>query len=304
MSNHTAAHKAILKADLLLDTGSELGEGAIWDWKEQKLYWVDIEQKLLHWFDPLSQYHETASLPKRIATVVPTSNGALLIALEDGIYSYNTSTLRLNLIRPNPENGSTGNRFNDGKCDPAGRLWVGTMGENGSAALYRLDGNYILHKILTGVTNSNGILWAPDNQTMYHIDTPTYEVKAYEFDNDTGQIANCRIAITVPKQMGYPDGATIDAEGMIWIALWGGYAVSRWNPMTGELISVIEVDSKNVSSCAFGGKNLDTLYITTAKAQLTPEALSEHPHSGGLFVVKPGPKGIKANFFGGKERHV
>jgi len=297
MPNHTISSKSILKADLLLNTSSVLGEGAIWNHQDEMLYWVDIEQKQLHWLEPISQKHETISFEKKISTVVPTLKGALLIALEDGIYNYNTSTQELNLIQPNPENSSTGNRFNDGKCDPSGRFWVGTLGNNESAALYRLDADYKFHTILTGITNSNGILWSPDNQTMYHIDTPTYEVKAYEFDNNTGQISNCRTAITVPKHMGYPDGATIDSEGMIWIALWGGYSVSRWDPNTGELISMVTVDSKNVSSCAFGGKNLDTLYITTAKTQVSPEALNEHPYSGGLFVVKPGVKGIKANLF-------
>lgn len=300
MPNHTLSSKAILKADLLLDTSSALGEGAIWNWEDQKLYWVDIEQKTLHSFAPKTQKHETILFKKKITTVVPTLKGELLIALEDGIYLYKKSTKALSLIRLNPENEITGNRFNDGKCDPSGRFWVGTMGEHESAALYRLDADLILTTVQTGITNSNGILWSPDNQTMYHIDTPTYDVKAYDFNNNTGEISNRRIAITIPRHMGYPDGATVDAEGMIWIALWGGYSVGRWNPVTGELISMIAVDSKNVSSCAFGGKNLDTLYITTAKTQLTPEALNKHPHSGGLFVVKPGISGIKAKLFADK----
>lgn len=297
MPNHTTVSKTILKAALLLDTSSVLGEGAIWSSEDQKLYWVDIEQKLLHSFSAKTLEHESTLFKKKITAIVPTLKGELLITLEDGIYYYKKSTKELNLIHLNPENESTGNRFNDGKCDPAGRFWLGTMGNHESAALYRLNIDYTLNTVQTGITNSNGILWSPDKQTMYHIDTPTYEVKAYDFDNNTGQISNPRVIIKVPEYMGYPDGATIDSEGMIWIALWGGYSVSRWNPKTGTLISIITVDSKNVSSCAFGGENLDTLYITTAKIQVTQEALNKHPYSGGLFFVKPGVTGIKANLF-------
>lgn len=291
------AHIPTSKADLLLDTNATLGEGAIWNHEDQKLYWVDIEQKKLHWYDPLTLAHHTTTFIKKITTVVPTAKGELVIGMEDGIYSYNKSINKLTLISVNPENSSTGNRFNDGKCDPAGRLWIGTIGAHQSAALYRLNTDYTLHTIQTGITNSNGILWSPDKNTMYYIDTPTYEVKAYDFNNNTGQASNARVVIKIPAHMGYPDGATIDSEGMIWIALWGGYCVSRWNPKTGELLSKITVPSKNVTSCAFGGAKLDTLYITSARDQLTEKDLKQHPNSGGLFIAKPDTSGINANFF-------
>lgn len=297
MTNNTFSPTASLKAELLLNTNSLLGEGAIWSHDDQTLYWVDIEQKKLHWLNPSTSEHNTFTLPKKITAAIPTSKGTLLITLADGIYHYNPTTHNLTLIRLNPENETTGNRFNDGKCDPIGNFWIGTMGEHQSAALYRLNTDLTLTTILTGITNSNGILWSPDQKTMYYIDTPTYKVTAYDFDNHTGQITNPRIVITVPAHMGYPDGATIDSEGMIWIALWGGYCVSRWNPKTGDLLSTVEVSSKNVTSCAFGGPMLDTLYITTARTQLSADDLKQHPNSGGLFVVKPGISGIKANFF-------
>lgn len=285
------------KSNLLLDTHSTLGEGAIWNHEDQMLYWVDIEQKKLHWLEPLTLAHQTATFSKKTTTVVPTTKGKLLIGMEDGIYSYDKSIDKLTLITLNPENNSTQNRFNDGKCDPAGRLWIGTMGDHQSAALYCLKADNNLHTMQTGITNSNGILWSPDHNTMYYIDTPTYQVKAYDFNTDTGKITNPRIVITVPTHMGYPDGATIDSEGMIWIALWGGYCVSRWNPKTGELLSTITVPSKNVTSCAFGGKNLDTLYITSARGQLSEDELIRYPHSGGLFTAKPGVTGMQTNLF-------
>lgn len=287
----------ILNAQLLLDTHSTLGEGAIWNHEDQKLYWVDIEQKKLHWLTPLASAHHTVTFTKKITTVVPAKKEELILGMEDGIYSYTKSSGKLTLIKSNPENRSTGNRFNDGKCDPNGRLWIGTMGEHQSAALYRLDADHSLHTMQTGITNSNGILWSGDKKTMYYIDTPTYKVTAYDFNNETGQITNPQTVITVPEQMGYPDGATIDAEGMIWIALWGGYSVSRWNPKNGQLLLIIKVPSKNVTSCAFGGTDLDTLYITSASTQLTNSELTQYPNSGGLFSVKPGVKGIEANSF-------
>jgi sugar lactone lactonase YvrE len=287
----------MLKADLLLVTNSLLGEGAIWNQEGQRLYWVDIELKRLHCFDPIGLEHESTSFQKKITTIVPTTKGDLLIGMEDGIYKYKRSIDELTLVRSNPENSTTGNRFNDGKCDPSGRFWIGTMGDDESAALYRLDADYQLHTILTGITNSNGILWSPDKLTMYYIDTPTYEVKAFDFDNNTGQTSNPRVIINIPASMGYPDGATIDSEGMIWIAIWGGYCVSRWNPKTGELLSTIAVPSKNVTSCTFGGANLDTLYITSARDQLSESELLQYPNSGSLFKAQPGSTGIKTNLF-------
>ncbi|MNL47740.1 L-arabinolactonase [compost metagenome] len=152
-----------------------------------------------------------------------------------------------------------------------------------------------------GVTTSNGIAWSSDKKTMYYIDTLTQKVVAYIYDDKTGQISAPYEAITVPDSMGKPDGCTMDAEDMIWIALWGGQSVSRWNPQTGELLCKIEVPAKNVTSCAFGGQSLDTLYITTARTSTTEEDLVRYPYSGGVFAVTPGVKGIKANPFAEQE---
>lgn len=293
--------KTVLKADLLLNTSSELGEGAIWNDEDQKLYWVNIDQGSLHWFDPINLHHETVYVGQKISTVVPTTNGNLLLALKDGVYIYQKTTSQLNLIAPNPENNTFGNRFNDGKCDPSGRLWLGTMGKPQSAALYRVDPDHTIHLMQAGVTTSNGIAWSSDKKTMYYIDTLTQKVVAYIYDDKTGQISAPYEAITVPDSMGKPDGCTMDAEDMIWIALWGGQSVSRWNPQTGELLCKIEVPAKNVTSCAFGGQSLDTLYITTARTSTTEEDLVRYPYSGGVFAVTPGVKGIKANPFAEQE---
>jgi sugar lactone lactonase YvrE len=293
----TLQAQTILKAELLLDTKSDLGEGAIWHPKEEKLYWVDINQGLLHLYDPSTGKNETVELGQKAGTVVPTDKGNAIVALHDGIYSYSFKDKKLTLLQPNPEKTTTGNRFNDGKCDPAGRFWVGTIGSDNSAALYRMDAGNSIHTMKRDVNTSNGIVWSLDKKTMYYIDTPTGKVVAYDYDNRTGDISNPRDAVAVPNGMGAPDGSTIDSEGMIWIAHWGGFCVARWNPKTGELLCKVELPAKHVTSCAFGGKNLDTLYITTAREGLNENDLKEYPLSGGLFVVKPGVKGSKANLF-------
>jgi sugar lactone lactonase YvrE len=248
-------------------------------------------------FDPATGKNETIELGQKVGTVVLTTKGNVLVALHDGIYRYRFVDKKLEQIQPNPEKSTTNNRFNDGKCDPAGRFWFGTIGPNNSAALYRMDADNSIHTMKREVGTSNGIVWSLDKKTMYYIDTNTGKVVAYDYDNRTGDISNPRDAVVIPRGMGGPDGSTIDSEGMIWVAHWGGSCVARWNPKTGELLCKVEIPAKQVTSCAFGGKNLDILYITTARENLNEKDLQEYPLSGGLFVVKPGVKGVKANFF-------
>ncbi|GBU08649.1 regucalcin-like protein [Bacteroidales bacterium] len=291
-----------LKAELLLDSKSVLGEGAIWHPSAQELYWVDIEQGFLHVYKPASRQNKTVALGQKVGTVVPSSSGNAIVALHDGIYRYRFAEKKLELIIPNPENTTTLNRFNDGKCDPAGRLWVGTIGSNKSAALYCMDSQYRMARMKEEVAISNGIVWSLDKKTMYYIDTPTGKVVVYDYDNDSGEITNPRDAIIIPPDMGGPDGSTIDAEGMIWIAHWGAYCVARWNPLTGEMLCKVQVPAAHVTSCAFGGANLDSLFITTARTGVSDEDLKKYPLSGGLFVVEPGVRGVEANLFVEKDQ--
>ena len=192
-------------------------------------------------------------------------------------------------------------RFNDGKCDPAGRFWVGTFDleqKPHAGTLYRLDPDGSLHVMLRGITNSNGIAWSLDKKLMYYIDTPTLTVQAFDYDHATGAIANPRVIIRIPEGAGFPDGMTIDAEGKLWVALWGGGAVHRYHPATGALLQAVAVPAPYTSSCAFGGPDLKTLYITTARGGLSPEQLEEFPESGNVFAVEPGVAGVPALFYG------
>ncbi len=286
------------KAALVLDARATLGEGSFWHPVENKLYWIDIEGKFLHIYDPSTKKDIQFPTGSRIGTVVPVKNGNVLVALQNGIHKMDTKTGKLTFIT-DPVKDSLF-RFNDGKCDPAGRFWVGTMHlgpGKGGAALYRFDKDKTVHKMLDNVSTSNGIVWSADKKTMYYIDTPTGAIQAFDYDNSTGDISNGRNIIKVTE--GYPDGMAIDAEGMLWTALWGGGGVARWNPATGKMLEKIEVPAVNITSCAFGGKQLDTLYITTARIGMNEEQLKKFPLSGGVFAIKPGVKGVPVNFYEG-----
>jgi len=288
------------KAVLEYKIKAELGEGAIWNHQTQEFYWVDIEGKKLHIYNPQTKENKSFLTPSRIGTVVPSGKESAIIALEDGMYSINTLTGDIKLFTK-VESDQPDNRFNDGKCDPAGRLWVGSMHLeqiNGRANLFRIDHDGTATKMLDSITISNGIVWTKDQKTMYDIDTPTGLIRAYDYDVTTGNITNERVAVEVPESLGYPDGMTIDAHDMLWVGLWNGNAVANFNPQTGKLIRKIEVPAHNVTACAFGGKDLDILYITTASVDMTPEELIKYPDAGSVFMAKPGVKGEKTWFFG------
>ena len=291
-----------LQAELLLDAKAILGEGSIWHPKENKLYWIDIEGKSLHIYDPVTKQDKSFPVGARIGTVVPVEGGGALVALQNGIYEIDTNTGKLDFIN-NPLQDTVNIRFNDGKCDPSGRFWVGTMALNikkNAAVLYRMDKDKTVHLILDSVTISNGLVWTADKKTMYYNDTPTGTIQGFDYNDKTGEISNRRVVVRIARGGGGPDGMTIDTDGNLWVALWGAGIVGKFNPRTGELLQKVIVPAPNVSSCAFGGKNLETLYITTARTGMNADKLKEFPLSGGLFSVKPGVKGVPAEFYKGK----
>ncbi|MCD6355244.1 MAG: SMP-30/gluconolactonase/LRE family protein [Prolixibacteraceae bacterium] len=285
--------------ELVLDSKSNLGEGSIWNYKTGELIWINITGKILNFYRPATGSNKEMFTGQMIGTVVPTETGDVLVALQHGIYRFDPKTGTKKLI-VDPEENLPDNRFNDGKCDPAGRFWAGTMstvGKQNNGTLYRLDADSTIHKMIENVSISNGIVWSADKTKMYYIDTPTQKVMAYDYDNETGNISNPKVAVNVSKELGAPDGMTIDAEGNLWVALWGGSAVGCWNPKTGKLLKKIDVPAKNVTSCAFGGADLATLFITTARQGTSDEELNKFPNAGGVFKIKPGVKGVEAFFF-------
>lgn len=285
----------------VLNIKCTLGEGPHWDHRQQVLYWVDIMEKRFYIYDPLKNKSTIHQFDQFIGSVVPGQDNDLIMAMQNGIYTYDLHTKELRKVA-DPEAKKPNNRFNDGKCDPSGRYWAGTMslnGEEGCGSLYRLDTNGEIRTMVSNVSISNGLSWSKDKKHMYFIDTPTRKVAIYKYDDKTGDISFHKYGVNIPSEMGSPDGMTIDNEGMIWVAHWGGSRVTRWNPHSGELLDQVHVPAKNVTSCTFGGENLDELYITTASTGTNEQDAQKYPESGGLFKVKTQVKGVYANHFSG-----
>lgn len=277
-----------------------LGEGAFWNYQTQELYWIDIEGKKFHQYKPSTKINKTIDLPSKIGTVVPYTATTAIVALEDGIYRVNLNTHEREAISE-VEKEMNFNRFNDGKCDPNGNFWVGSMHLEESKPLgnvYKITEEGLTIKMIDSVTISNGIVWTKDASTMYYIDTPSGKIQAFDYDKITATISNERTVVIVSPDDGFPDGMAIDEEDMLWVGLWNGNAIARYNPETGELIAKIEVPAHNVTACAFGGAFLDKLYITTASIDMTDKEKEKYPDAGSVFVVKPGVKGVKSTFFG------
>lgn len=308
-----------MEIEIINETGATLGEGPAWDAKTQTLYWIDILEKRVHFHR--GDEDGSFQLDEMPGCLAPCKDGTLILALSGNsasneveeldrdrnrFASFNPfdhtqdrpATVKLTSLASIIEPAT--NRFNDGKCDPAGRFLAGTMNrdeESSTGALYSFDGQTVTH-LLDGVRISNGLAWSPDHRTFYYIDTPTREVKAFDYDLLTGQIANPRVVITVPKSMGWPDGMTSDTEGSLWIGMWGGAAVTCWNPSNGELLEQIPLPAKNVTSCVFGGESLNELYVTTARKGLDNADLMAYRHSGSLMRAKTKVEGMPTFEFG------
>ena len=288
-------------ARLVLDTQSIVGEGPIWDSSRQVLIWVDVFAKQMHLFDPQSATDRVIIFDQMPTAVVPRKSGGLMLALEHGFAAFDVDAEKLELWS-DPESDIPGNRFNDGKCDPAGRFWAGTMTYDGSeptGALYCLDTDRSVTKKVTGVYISNGIAWTADRKTMYYVDSMTHGVDAFDYEIDSADITNRRRIIDIPQDEGIPDGMTIDTDGNLWIAQWGGKCVSHYDPATGKLIDKVTVPATNVTACWFGGPHLNRLYITTAREAVPEEELAGQPQAGGLFCAEPGAKGLPAVEYAG-----
>lgn len=294
------------KAELLVDTRAIIGEGPWWDFGRGVLYWIDIKGKNLHIYDPGTGRDSGLALASMPGAVVGRKSGGLAMVMEEGFAFVDPET---GIASPvlDPEAHLSGNRFNDGKCDSRGRFWAGTMDDAEKeikGSLYRLDPDLRCECILDGIGISNGLAFSPDDKLMYYIDTWARRVDTFDFEVETGRISNRRIAFEVPKSMGGPDGMTIDEEGMLWVALWGGWGIGHWDPRSGRLIEKVDLPVEKVTSCVFGASvrgstSLDKLYITTASIELRPDDLKRQPGAGGLFVLEPGVKGLPATPFAG-----
>jgi len=279
-----------LVAEVIVDAHAEVGEGPTWDADSQRLCWVDIPHGDIHAFHPASGSDDVVDVGQPVGAVVRRRQGGLVLAVRDGFATLDEG--RLSLLAE-VEIERVENRMNDGKVDPAGRFWAGTMALDsspGAGALYRLAQDHRVDTVLDGLTISNGMDWSPDGQTMYFIDSGQGCVTAYLYDQDSGEINEPRTLIAIPPEDGLPDGMTVDSAGGLWVAIWDGAAVRHYSP-DGTFLDEVRVPATQVTSCAFGGADLRDLYITTAAEGLSPAQRREQPHAGALFRVQPGVVG-------------
>lgn len=291
-----------MQAELLYECHCSLGEGPMWHKERKSFFWVDIDGRCFYEYSLDTTTVQKRPLDFRVSLLVkyrPDKN-KLLLAIQGGLALYDlaseTFTWMADLEKDTPMH-----RTNDGACDCNGNLWIGTMHcrfENGAGSLYRIDKNFTVEKKLEGVTISNGIVWSNDNSRMYFIDTPTQTVRSFLFDAGTGNIEFEKVVVNIDESNGSPDGMSIDEEGMLWVAQWNGFGIYRYNPSDGKLLGKIIVPAPQVSSCAFGGGEMDELIITTARENFTQEQSDQYPLSGNVFIAKPGLRGVMPHEFG------
>ncbi|MGN7990012.1 SMP-30/gluconolactonase/LRE family protein [Pedobacter sp. 22226] len=286
----------IWKPDVLYKADLILGEGARWHAGWEKFLFIDIKGKLIGTCNPVNGKLVTRKISDMPGMLAPAGNNKLLVALQGKIVLLDLQTGETITLAKFKEDAQ--NRSNDGACDALGRLWVGTMNieaKHKAGNLYCFNGKLI--KKIKGTSVSNGICWSPDNRILYYIDSFQYHIKAFDYDLATGNISNERVVVQIIGPDTVADGMCIDTEGMLWVAIWGGGCVNRYNPHNGNCIGKILVNAPNVTSCAFGGKQMNQMLITTAKDGLNAEELKQYPHSGSLFMIKLNITGLPTAYY-------
>lgn len=286
--------------EVVADVHADVGEGPHWDEQSKTLMFVDVSAGKVFRYDPLRGTTSSFSVGQEVGAVIPRSDGGLVLAVRDGIAEVSDTGEGFELMAP-VERDILTNRMNDAKCDPVGRLFAGTMAFDFSpnaAALYRVEPDWSFEQIVGDVTISNGLAWSSDARQMYFIDSASQGVDVFDYDIETGSIRNRRRVVTIEKAQGLPDGMTIDNEGNLWIACWGGGAIGCFSP-TGKQLRKVPFPVSQVSSCTFGGPELSDLYVTSASNSLSAEQLEKEPLAGATFVCSPGAAGMRASPFGG-----
>lgn len=287
-------------AEMVLDCRNSHGEGILWNDADQRVWWTDIHGQALWALDPETRAVEDFALPERVCCFAPRAGGGLIVGFADGFAYFDPSTgAREPIAAFEPDNPHT--RLNDGRTDRQGRLIAGGMNEGTGAydtTVVRVDADGGIAVILDGVSCANSTCFSPDGRTMYFADTPVGEIWAYDYDPATGTPGARRTLASFEREPGLPDGSCVDAEGGVWNAEWNGHRVVRIAP-DGTIDHVIDVPVLNPTCCAFGGRDLDTLYITTSRLMMTDEQLEAEPTSGSLYAVKPGVKGLHDAAFAG-----
>lgn len=289
-----------LEVTVALAAEADVGEAPFWSLEEEALVWVDITRGEVHRTDVRTGRDVILiTMPEMVGAVVPRASGGLVAATETGFVALTPDGDRTSVARV--EAGEPTTRMNDGKCDPQGRFWAGTMAFDtspGAGSLYRLDSDHSVVRVLRDVTLSNGLGWSPNGETMYYIDSATNRIDAFDFNGAEGSLLNRRPVVHVEVPGGMPDGMTVDREGGLWVALWGGSSVHRYTPR-GQLDAVVHLPASQVTSCTFGGDDLRTLFITSAAYELSAQDRKDEPLAGSVFAVDVGVAGMPPGLYGG-----
>jgi sugar lactone lactonase YvrE len=277
---------------------AELGEGPRWDAASATLLWVDIPGQSVHRYDPATGEDAVQPVPGVVSLALPRRRGGVVVGLPDGLHLLDGEPSTL-LAGIEAERSDT--RTNDGACDAAGRLWVGTMPldeRSPVAGLYRVDPDLSVTTILTGTTISNGLGWSPSGASFYFIDSPTERIDVFDFDLVTGALENRRPLAAVEVEGAVPDGLNVDTEGCVWVALHGGWGLNRYSP-EGELVAEVRLPVAKITSCCFGGPELGDLYVTTRREGLSDADVAEQPLAGALLRLDVGVTGLPTHAFAG-----
>jgi sugar lactone lactonase YvrE len=285
----------------LFAAGNQLGESPVWSPEEGALYWVDIPKGLIRRYVVSSQETSLWQLPASIGSFAFRRDGGMVVALKNGIHLFDPATNQLSLVH-NPEPDLPENRFNEGKCDPRGRFFAGTMNEvvrgKPSGSLYRLASDKQLDLIFPSVTVPNGLAWSPEGTIMYFADTRRHVIYAFDYDLEEGTPYNRRVFVDLSSYEGLPDGATVDSEGCLWSAMFSGGRIVRYTP-SGKIDRVIGFPVTQINSLTFGGSDLRTIFVVTSKHLLNDAGLASQPLAGNIFAVDPDVKGIVDSRFAG-----
>ncbi|GLV59246.1 gluconolactonase [Dictyobacter sp. S3.2.2.5] len=293
----------MLQAEHFLTMTNQLGEGSFWNADQQKLYWLDIKQKRFFRMDTRTKQYETFNVGAQIGVMAPRSGGGQVMATDEGLACWDDRAEELTIVA-NPLQGQANRRFNDGNIDIKGRFWAGSMCDppdtcpTPQCALYRLDPDGSLHMMDEGLGMPNGLVWSPDNRILYLTDSPQQVIYAYDFDPETGAIEHRRPFVQTHGEPGVPDGLTIDSEGFLWSVRYNGWKIIRYDP-SGKIEREVSVPVPHPTSCAFGGKDMNELYITTAWNELNAEQRRQSPQSGDLFYLQTDIKGVARRPFAG-----
>jgi len=287
-----------LQVEVAARGADRLGECPLWDERESMLWWVDSRWPAVKRLDPSSGAVMMLVLPEAVGSIAFREQGGLLAAMKSGIHLLDATSGALQ-ARANPEAALPENRFNDGRCDRAGRFWAGTMSDvkrDPVGSLYRFDADLACTRLRNAIIIPNSLAFSPDGRRMYFADTMRHVIWAYDYDPASGAATNERVFADTGA--GRPDGSCVDAEGCLWNAEYGGWRLVRYTS-AGKVDRVVQLPVANPTCCCFGGGDLGTLYVTTATQRLAPEELAKQPLAGSLLALRPGVKGLPESRFAG-----